>query len=267
MPATSTPKPKPELTAVEPAPAAAPVEVTTYQGLADALAAFQRSLPSIRKGQVADVRGREGRASYSYSYADLTDVSEAVLPALGAVGLVWITSLDTVENNMVLRWELTHGATGETRTGTLPIGRAGADWQSLGSAITYARRYALTAATGVAPGGDDDDAKSSSTAGARPAPSPAVQKPVAPRPVEYLPAGIYDLSGITTKDEAEAMFYTARGAGHLNLMIQVAGEDRPFGAWLQETGRSLDEDPDAAAVAAHEAAMALADQPADETPF
>jgi hypothetical protein len=248
-------------------------EPTTFANLVAALAAFQADLPSVRKNQTADVRGREGKASYSYDYADLTDVSEAVLPALAAVGLAWHTGLDTVDGNVVIRWELSHAASGEARIGTLPVGRAGNDWQSMGSSITYARRYALLAATGVAPGGDDDDAKSASTAGNRPAP---VQKPVErPAAVQYLPEGLYDLSGINSKADAEALFYRARGAGHLNLAIQIDGQPRPFGAWLQETGRAFADaeaaDPDAAAVAEHEATLTGAGTPlalqGDDTPF
>ena len=36
--------------------------------------------------------------------------------------------------------------------------------QDIGKAITYARRYALCAVTGLAPGGDDDDGKSATDA-------------------------------------------------------------------------------------------------------
>jgi len=242
---------------------------TEYPNLPTALAAFQADLPSVRKNQTAKVDTRSG-PGYSYDYADLTDISEVALPALAAVGLSWHTAPDTIDKEVVIRWELAHGASGETRTGTLPVGRAGQDWQSMGSAITYARRYALTAATGIAPGGDDDDAKSATSAGARPQPTAATQKPVErPVAVEYLPAGIYDLAGIGTKADAEKMYYTARQAGHLNLALKVGEADVLFGTWLRETGRALGEaeeagDPDAVAVAEHEAAMALA---GDDTPF
>ena len=250
--------------ATTPATKAAP----DYPNLPTALAAFQANLPSVRKNQTAKVDTRSG-PGYSYDYADLTDISEVALPALAAVGLSWHTAPDTVDKEVVIRWELAHGASGETRTGTLPVGRAGQDWQSMGSAITYARRYALTAATGIAQGGDDDDAKSATSAGARPQPTAASQKPVERTvEVQYLPAGLYDLSNIVYQDDAEELFYRARTAGHLNLAVQIEGQPQPFGAWLQETGRSLPKrdaaDPDAAAVADHEAAMALA---GDDTPF
>ena len=257
---TTTPKttPKPTTPTVD--------ETPTYKNLAAALAAFQRTLPQVRKNQTADVRGREGKASYKYDYADLTDVSDAVLPALAEVGLAWHTGPDTVDGQVVLKWELIHADSDQSRTGTLPVGRAGQDWQMMGSAITYARRYALTAATGVAPGGDDDDAKSATSVGA----AQSQQKPVErPAQIEYLPEGLYNLGAIASKDDAEKMYYTARRAGHLNLMIQAEGVDMAFGDWLRRTGQRLGTpkpaaeapaDPDAiqaayeaAAIAEHEA--------------
>jgi hypothetical protein len=245
-------------TTTKPAAAAKPAadEAPVYPSLVAALAAFQRGLPSVRKDNTARVDTRTG-GQYQYKYADLTDVNAAILPALAAVGLAFHTGIDTVDDMIILRWELAHVHSNDVRTGTVPLGRVGTDWQSIGSSSTYARRYALTSATGVAPGGDDDDAAHNVTAGSRPVQN---QKPVErPTQVEYLPHGLYDLGSVTSRKAAEEMFYTARRAGHLNLMLQSEGQDVPFGAWLQETGRSLGVDEDAAAIAAHEADLAAAD--------
>jgi hypothetical protein len=228
----------------------------------DALAGFQQGLPTVAKNRTADVRGREGKASYKYDYADLTDVSEVALPLLAANGLSWHCGLDMRDDgSIVIRWELMHGASGEGRTGTLPVGRSGADWQSMGSAITYARRYALCAATGIAPGGDDDDAQAA-TAGSAQRQAPARQAPVATTR-EYLPEGLYDLSTLTDKTSTLAMYRQARGAGHLPLIIGVEeqGEmvEQEFGQWLIALGKSFPltpEEIEAAAVAAHEAEQA-----------
>ena len=243
------------MTTSKPAPADdLPVFHNTF---AEALAAFQTNLPSVKKGQTANVKSDKG--SYTYDYADLTDVSEVVLPALARVGLAWFTGLDTAEDgNMILTWELLHGASGEGRTGRLPIGRAGGAWQQIGSAITYARRYALTAATGVAPGGDDNDGRDA-YAGDRPEPR---QTPIQ-QVKEYLPEGLYDLASLTTREEAEAMFYKARAAKHLPLIIGLPdGTEMDFGGWLRTHGASLPpreqtvEEAEAAGVAAHEAEVA-----------
>lgn len=235
-----------------------------HPNLATALAAFQRTLPSIRKGETARVTSDKG--SYTYDYADLTDVSEAVLPEIAAQGLAWFTSLDTDENGtVILTWSLIHGASGEERSGSLPVGRAGAQWQAIGSAITYARRYALTAATGVAPGGDDNDgADAPPTPDERPrarrqAPP---QSPIARQP-ENLPEGLYDLGAIDSTEAAREVFRQARAAGHLHLLVGVPQESGeivgvPLGDWLTAAGKRLEVDPEAhlrAEIAAHEAEM------------
>lgn len=128
--------------------------------LATALAVVQTRLPVVAKTQTANVRSEKG--SYSYDYADLADVSEAILPILGAVGLSW-TCRPTfnAEGKFVLAYKLLH-ASGESEAGEYPLAASGTP-QAMGSAISYARRYTLCAVTGVAPKGDDDDAAAAST--------------------------------------------------------------------------------------------------------
>lgn len=69
-----------------------------------ALAEFQSVLPSVKKGQTARVQGRDGKSGYSYDYADLTDVTEAILPALANVGLAWVTMVNTADDQITLDW-------------------------------------------------------------------------------------------------------------------------------------------------------------------
>lgn len=248
--------------------------MTDHPTLASALAEFQATLPTVVKGNTARIPGKEGKAGYAYEYADLTDVSEAVLPALAKVGLSWHTGLDTTEGGqIVLRWALMHGMSNEELTGTLPVGRPGEQWQSLGSSITYARRYALVAATGVAPGGDDNDGAGASAGSApvrsqeRP-PAPSQRPQAQPRqaavsdapagaqrdlrealtPTEQtgmLPDGLYTLSAIVTAEDARKVYRTAQRAGHLGLTIAdrdlSTGEiiEIRFGDWLEMTGNAL----------------------------
>ncbi|QDH93290.1 ERF family ssDNA binding protein [Microbacterium phage Cressida] len=278
--AETTPEPEAE---EEPATETQEQEPERYDGFAQALAAFQRHLPTVAKGNRGTIPGRDGKQGYSYDYADLTDVSEVVLPLLGKFGLAWHAGLDTNGNSIVLRWELVHGDSGTGRSGTLPIGAAGANWQNLGSSITYARRYALCAATGVAPGGDDDDAAASvaGNAGTAPAQRQAPrQAPVEVPKAERLPAGLYDLATLTDVEAVREVFRKARAAGHLGLLIGVPDDagtitEMPFGEYLTKAGQALtpapgeepdeapeppaDSDPDAAAIRAHEDAMNEAD--------
>jgi hypothetical protein len=129
--------------------------------LAEALAQLQGRLPRVAKEHTAKVETKTG-GNYKYAYADLTDVSAAILPLLSSLGLSFTTrpSILTIDgvNRFVLHYSLLH-ISGSELSGTYPLpdpDRLGP--QDLGKAITYARRYSLTAITGLAPGGDDDDA-------------------------------------------------------------------------------------------------------------
>jgi len=95
-------------------------------------------------------------------YADLASVRDACMPALNAHGLSvlqfprlvsagdheWLIEVETV---------LAH-ASGQFIADTLAVPVTKADAQGVGSAITYARRYALGAVAGVA--AEDDDGES-----------------------------------------------------------------------------------------------------------
>jgi hypothetical protein len=115
-----------------------------------ALAKVQTELPRITKDEQANV------GTYKYSYADLTAISAAVLPLLGKNGLAFSSRPTLVEGKFVLVYNLLHES-GEQLDGIFPLASSGKP-QDLGGLITYYRRYALCAVTGVAPGGEDNDA-------------------------------------------------------------------------------------------------------------
>lgn len=125
-----------------------------------ALVAFQKELPTVSKGNTAKA------GSFSYKYADLTDVTEKIMPVLSKHGLAFSAMPNIIDGAFVLDYALLH-ASGEKVSGVYPLPSHGSP-QEIGSAITYARRYALVAITGVAPGGDDDDAAAAQVAAARP---------------------------------------------------------------------------------------------------
>lgn len=126
---------------------------------AAALASFQQDIPAVRKENTAQVKSDKG--SYSYAYADLTDITEAAMPLLGKHGLSFTAAPTFTDHGFVLRYALLHES-GHREGGDFPLpdpSKFGA--QQIGSWLTYARRYALCAVTGVAPGGDDDDGEKS----------------------------------------------------------------------------------------------------------
>ena len=76
---------------------------------------------------------------------------------------------------VVLAYSLLHKSGGAV-AGEYPLPRDGSP-QAIGSALTYARRYALCAVTGVAPGGSDDDGAAAEAYARRPQPQPEQPDP------------------------------------------------------------------------------------------
>ena len=173
--------------------------------LAKALAAAQKELPAVAKSKTANT------GKYSYSYADLADVSEAVYPILSKHGLSFTCCPDEGTSGPVLVGRLMH-TSGEYVTGVLPLLGA-RDPQSMGSALTYARRYLLGAMTGVVT--DDDDDGSRATAQARkpqrpPKPAPAPE-PMTDSQRKHIFAMLGEL-GITDEEQQRAgmSYYAGR---------------------------------------------------------
>jgi len=124
--------------------------------LAKALAAAQGEFGQIKKDKTAKVRMKTG-GEYSYSYADLASVRDAVTPALSKHGLAVVHTFRPNGGQVqYLETSLIH-TSGASITSSYPIPAIGAH-QEIGSAITYARRYSLCAILGVVAEDDDDGA-------------------------------------------------------------------------------------------------------------
>lgn len=147
---------------------------TTTTSLADALATVQAQLTAVGKGKTAQVKSE--KASYSYTYADLASVQAAVFPLLSAAGLAWMARPTWDDGRFVLAYSLLHGPSGQREDGAYPLpDPTRGTPQQAGSAITYAKRYCLSAIVGVATEDDDGKAASDLTApkaSVRPAPDP-----------------------------------------------------------------------------------------------
>jgi ERF superfamily len=134
-----------------------PLPAEPCKTLAEALAALQARLPRVAKDHTASVTSQRTGKTHKYDYADLTDVSEAILPVMASLGLSFTACPTMVDGQFVLDYALRHVSGSLTSVGGLyPLPTEGTP-QEVGSAITYARRYTLCAVTGLAPGGDDDD--------------------------------------------------------------------------------------------------------------
>lgn len=121
--------------------------------LAAAMAKVQAELPKLERDRTVEVVSQKG--SYSYSYATLANLSEAVLPLLAKHGLSFVAMPgSSSEGRMSLNYHLMHES-GESLSGEFPISAEGGI-QQLGGRITYARRYVLAAIVGIAADEDDE---------------------------------------------------------------------------------------------------------------
>jgi hypothetical protein len=97
---------------------------------------------------------------FKSKYADLSSVWAACREQLCANGLTVVQFPgEMVDNRMTMTTQLSHSS-GEWMRGTLSIPLSKVDAQGYGSAVTYARRYALAAVVGVCPEDDDGNAAS-----------------------------------------------------------------------------------------------------------
>lgn len=135
------------------------------------------------KAAFKDIKRTAQNPFYKSVYAPLENIIAATDPALSAQGLS-VTQLPEAEG---LTTMLLH-TSGQFISSLYPIRPVKDDPQGMGSAITYARRYALSAILGVASEVDDDgnDGSGKQPPGkAQPAPAP--KPPAQPAPVKQPP--------------------------------------------------------------------------------
>lgn len=117
--------------------------------IAEALSKAQ----GVMKGAIKDSQN----PFFKQAYADLASVWDACREPLSSNGLsVTQTTRITDNGEPVIITTLMHSS-GEWIQGELLVKPVKVDPQSVGSAITYARRYALAAMVGVAPEDDDGE--------------------------------------------------------------------------------------------------------------
>lgn len=129
----------------------------TVELIAAALSKAQGGITAPKKSKTADVKISEskGGGRYSYSYADLADVLHAIRKPLADNGLAVTQDVINDEQSIRVATTVLHESGQWLRFGPMAF-PGDRDPQRAASAISYARRYALTAALGVA--AEDDDA-------------------------------------------------------------------------------------------------------------
>jgi hypothetical protein len=125
----------------------APRDTTGPATIAEALANAQAELTDPAKDSV--------NPHFKSRYADLASILKCVRPVLARHGIAVTQTTGITDSGAVilitaLMWR------GESIIGRYPVAPVKADPQGYGSAMTYARRYALQAIVGVAADDDDD---------------------------------------------------------------------------------------------------------------
>jgi hypothetical protein len=105
-------------------------------------------------------------------YADLSACVEAVIDALNNNDIFMMQPTHECDNGVIVETIFIHSSGEQISSGKLHVPATKHDAQGYGSALTYARRYSLMTACGIAP--EDDDGNSAAKTKAPPA-KPAAQ--------------------------------------------------------------------------------------------
>lgn len=127
--------------------------------LAAALAKAQGAFTNPERNRKVTIRGKtkDGRAySYDFWYAEMATILDVVRKPLADNDLAVVQILEHQGDDIVVRTMLMH-ASGEVLSQRMVAGSVRRDIKDVGGAITYARRYSLSAMLNIASEGDSDD--------------------------------------------------------------------------------------------------------------
>ena len=194
-------------------------QATSSEGIdqiAGALAKAQEHFKTPKKTKTANA------GTYTYTYADLQDVYDSVRKPLADNNLAITHLTQEFAGQLELVTMLVHES-GQWFKSIYPVKAATDQPQKVGSAMTYARRYTVSALLGIA-SEEDDDAQSASESAPIEKPKPA-KKPAqaAGKPVEKM-------SLMLAHGEVQEFPRTQKGAiAALTALEQACGENA--GVW------------------------------------
>jgi hypothetical protein len=152
--------------------------------------AMAKAFPEI-EGATKD----KANSAFRSKYADLGAVVDAIKPALVKHGLWFRQVHHDASDGVAIETLICHASGEELSSGVLYVPANKKDAQGYGSALTYARRYSLQTAFGVAPEDDDGNAAAKS--------APAKQATVTANPADNEPGGKDDIAA-KAKEWADA---------------------------------------------------------------
>lgn len=172
--------------------------------IASALVKAQKSFgPALKSSTNPHFRNR---------YADLSACIEAVIDSLNGSGIAMIQKTFEHTDGVVIETVFIHESGETLDCGRLFVPASKNDAQGFGSALTYARRYSLMAACGIAP--EDDDGNSAS----KPAPAKVTPIPIKVVPPAPTPKAPVSVEG---KDTPWQLKVTAEPNGDPNEWAQL----------------------------------------------
>jgi len=177
-------------------PQEAPATQAQHENIATALAAAQSQMGRALKDSK--------NPHFKSSYADLSSVVGACMPALNANGIAVIQPTTDDDGGRYVETVLIHGPSGEKLMCRVPLLVNKQDMQGYGSAVTYARRYGLMAMSGVAP--DDDDGNAAVAAAPKGPSAKGIKAAAAEAMSEDIKAAKTAIDKATTLDALKAAF-------------------------------------------------------------
>ncbi len=126
------------------------MQTESIDKLAAALAKAQGEIGGATKGSL--------NPHFKSKYADLASVVEAIREPFAKQGLATYQAYRSNDGQLYLVTRIIHNSGQWIEDDGVPLLLSKQDMQGLGSASTYARRYGLMAAAGVAPEDDDGNA-------------------------------------------------------------------------------------------------------------
>ena len=123
----------------------------SLSNIASSLSAFQGKCPTVDLDREVTVRTKTG-GSYKFRYATLANIRRIIAPILAECKLSFV---QTVGDGGSVTTMLMHES-GEWISDTFRITAGSGSPQDIGSAITYAKRYALSSMLGIVADDDDD---------------------------------------------------------------------------------------------------------------
>jgi hypothetical protein len=132
--------------------------------LAAALAKAQSAMRTV--GNSSKVKIESAKGKYEYRYATLSDFFDVARKPLGDNGLAVLQPSHALGNEVVVQSLLLHSSGQWIETELRMLARDMSP-QSIGSAMTYGRRYAFAALIGMASSDEDDDGAAAQPEGSR----------------------------------------------------------------------------------------------------